>query len=71
MKPYFDKHGERILPGMKIRHNDGEVEEIFECGDNDLGIDATNHNCPHVTREVCYPLSSFNLSEWEVVKEEK
>ena len=71
MKKYEDKYGEIIREGDVIRHDDGDVETIYACGDNDLGISATNPDYlkAHPEAELeFYPLSEFDLSEWEIVK---
>lgn len=72
---YFDKHGDQILAGMTIRHDDGDTEKVYACSVNgieDLGVDAVNpayrKNHPLFCDDVYYPLSHFNLSkEWEII----
>lgn len=62
MEKYFDKHGKEIKAGMKIMHNDGDIEKVHANYDEtDLGINAS-------TLEI-YPLYQFNLKEWEIVEE--
>ena len=74
MSKYFDAHGTEIHAGDILRHIEtGELETVYACGDNDLGFNATNHNCPNATREEAYPLYQFHLNEYEVahkIKEE-
>ena len=74
-KTYFDKHGEEILAGMTIRHDNGETELVYATtsmdGDERLGICATNpaYAALHPDCDIeYYPLSNFNLREWEIVK---
>ena len=72
---YKDKHGEVIKEGMTIRHIDGSTEKVIACvdadGDPNLGVNATNFDCPFAClHPVAYPLSEFAISiEWEIVKE--
>lgn len=69
MKRYFDKNGNEVKVGNKIKHNDGEIEQIFICGNNDLGVNASKENSPCFNGfGECYPLSEFDLSEWEIVE---
>lgn len=73
---YFDKNGAEILAGMTLRHCGGDVKKVYECGDEfgngNLGFSASNPNFlklhPDWPTEY-YPLSQFNLTEWEIVKE--
>lgn len=68
---YVDKHGEKIEAGMFIRIGDGEPEEVFLCGDDNLGVNASNpaylkaHPC---ASPECYPLSQFSMADIEIVK---
>lgn len=72
---YFDKHGEEIKAGMKIRIGDDDPEEVFASswpnGDEDLGVNATNpewaKRCPDLVQEL-YPLSQFSRADIEIVK---
>lgn len=69
---YFDKRGNEIKAGTKIKHNDGSIELVYECGDNDLGVNASNmeylKNHPDAEQEF-YPLYQFNTKyEWEIVE---
>lgn len=69
---YKDKNGVEIKAGMFIQHDEGDCEEVFACGDNDLGILASNPDYlkMHIDADpVYYPLSEFTLSEWRVVSE--
>lgn len=72
---YRDKNGDEIRAGMKIRHNNGEVEEVYATedryGNDDLGISATNpaYAARHPDHEPeYYALWAFDLREWEIVK---
>lgn len=70
-KEYKDKHGNIIKEFDTIRHDDGDSEVVYACGDNDLGVQATNpeflKHHPEADIEY-YPLSEFDLSEWEIVE---
>ena len=57
---YFDKNGKQIKKGDTIRHDSGELEKVFACGDDNLGVRANDYEC--------YPLSEFDMREWEVVE---
>lgn len=39
---YFDKHGNELHDGDKIRHDDGKVETVYATVQGRLGTDATN-----------------------------
>ena len=69
---YVDKHGEKIEAGMMIRIGNDEPEEVLLCGDDNLGINASNptylKNHPCAVQE-CYPLSAFSWQDIEIVKE--
>lgn len=73
---YFDKHGEEIQAGMCLRNENGEVQRVYSCGDEcgsaNLGFMATNpkflERHPDWPVEY-YPLSQYNLAQWEIVKE--
>lgn len=73
---YFDKNKKEIKVGMKIKHNDGDIEKVYACGDDDLGVNASNEvwldrhygEDKEAYREF-YPLSQFSLKEWEIVED--
>lgn len=66
-KKYYDRDDIEIRQGMKIRHvKTSEVEEVFACGDGDLGINAQNMGCKF-SEPAYYPLSEFDLMEWDIV----
>jgi hypothetical protein len=80
MVKYFDKHGKQIFAGMTIRHDNGETEKIYVCGnsdklENDLGINASNpdfygeeDNENFIPCEF-YPLYQFDTEEeWEIIE---
>ena len=77
-KIYLDKHGEAIQPGMTIRHDNGETDEVFATvdayGEDDMGVLASNpaylERHPEADIEY-YSLSNFDMSEWEIVHIEK
>ena len=62
---YYDKHGTEIRVGMLLRHDDGSSERVLEgvnsSGEITLGFEAS-------ASEI-YPLSEFNLKEWEIAVE--
>lgn len=69
-RSYFDKNGNQIFAGMTMRHNDGELNRVYECGDGDLGFPANNpkfvERHPNWHEEF-YSLQQYNLKEWEIV----
>lgn len=71
MRKYFDKNGQIIRAGMFIHCGDGNYEEVFACStdgieDDDLGINASNYESIAFRQQDYYPLSNFDLSEWEI-----
>lgn len=71
-REYFDKNGKEIKEGMILRHEDGDVDLVLKSDNNDLGFNATNFNYAFRTclSIQLYPLSSFDLREWEVIDKE-
>jgi hypothetical protein len=75
MQKYFDKHGKEIKQGMTIKHDDGDIELVYQCedsdGNQDLGVNASNEAWleRHGGVREIYPLYQFNMKEWEIVKE--
>lgn len=71
MKKYEDKNGKIIVIGNVIKHDSGDTENVYGCGDCDLGVNASNEaylkRNPEAKREF-YPLSQFDLSEWEIIE---
>lgn len=68
---YLDKNGNEIKAGMKIKHDDGDVELVY-ASDDDLGLNASNENYvgfSEHSREI-YPLYQFDMSEWEIIEGE-
>lgn len=68
---YKDKNGIGIREGMKIAHKDEKKPElVYACGDNDLGINASNEKFLeiHNTDREFYPLCIFDLKDWEIVE---
>jgi len=73
---YFDKNGEEIQAGMTLRGPSGDKKKVYECGDAfgsaNLGFMASNprflERHPDYPVEY-YPLSQFNLADWEIFKE--
>ena len=62
---YFDKFGNEIKAGDEIMHDNGEVEIVVACGENDLGIECGKPGS--VCEGQCYPLSEFYMKEWRKV----
>ena len=55
---------------MTIQHDNGEKELVYTCSNEngeDLGVNATNQRCIWAP-QVYYPLSQFDLKEWEIVQ---
>ena len=52
---------ENLKHGDRIRHQNGDVETIYELG-GEKYIDGD---------ELLFPLSEFDHKEWEIVKEER
>lgn len=75
---YFDKNGNEIQAGMTLRRDSGEEEKVYDCSDAsgtaNLGFLASNpwflQLHPDWATEY-YPLSQFDLTKWEIVKEER
>jgi hypothetical protein len=66
---YVDKHGNEIKPGVKLLHDEGDIETVFETEDGDLGFNASNEDYVgfNELRRELYPLHQFDLNEWEVM----
>ncbi len=72
---YFDKNGKEVLPGMKIRFEDGEIETVHrtvsQFGYEDLGVNASNEAYlvlhPTADREY-YSLSNWRADSIEIVE---
>lgn len=62
---YFDKFGNKINAGDTIMHDDGDVEVVVACGENDLGVECGKPG--GVCAGDCYPLSQFDMKEWRKV----
>lgn len=63
---YHDKNGRKIEAGMTLRHDDGDIDMVVattDDGDEGLGFGCNDFEA--------YPLRQFDLSEWEIVKEEE
>lgn len=63
---YRDKNNRIIKAGMRLKHNGGIVERVYQ-GDTVIGFNATNRNYNQDIPEQIYPLSEFNLKEWEII----
>lgn len=59
---YYDKHGTEIQAGMLLHHEDGAIERVLE-GANSNGDITLNFEA---SASEIYPLSEFNLKEWEI-----
>jgi hypothetical protein len=71
MPEYKDKNGNIIKAGMKLKHDDGDIDTVLSSGDN-LGFNATNIKFEenHPDNDIpllIYPLSEFRLTEWEII----
>lgn len=68
---YTDKNNNVIKAGDTIRHDNGDIEKVYECNSDgsDLGILATNEEYAkhHEVDLEYYPLSNFDLNEWVIV----
>lgn len=67
---YVDKHGHKIKPGMMIQIDGAEPEEVLLCGEDDLGVNASNpvYLAAHPTApEECYSLSNFSSADIEII----
>lgn len=66
---YYDKNGNEIQAGMILVHCSGDEELVYECGDENLGFLASGLRFLELHPDwpiEYYPLSQFNLSEWEI-----
>jgi Ni,Fe-hydrogenase III component G len=75
---YFDKNGNEIRSGMVLRNSRGEEKKVYECSDEfgaaNLGFLASNPRFLELHPdwpEEYYPLSQFNLAEYEIVRDEE
>lgn len=69
MEKYYDKNGREIKKDMKLRHDNGDVEQVYETDDGNLGFNASNEKFigfNELNRQL-YPLDEFDLSEWEII----
>ena len=70
---YFDKNGNEITEGCKVRYNNGKVMEIYLTDRDTLGTDATNPHWIKTGRAVpceygIYPLTEEETEEVEIVE---
>ena len=64
---YFDKNNKEIKEGMFLKHDNGDIEEVYMSDSGDLGFMATSES--HMSKRMSvelYPLHQFNLDEWEI-----
>ena len=70
---YVDKHGQKIEADMLISIGGEEPELVLLCGDDNLGVNASNPAYlgahPEAHQE-CYPLSNFASDDIEIIKED-
>lgn len=70
---YVDKHGQKIEADMLISISGEEPELVLLCGDDNLGVNASNpaylEAHPGAYQE-CYPLSEFASDDIEIIKED-
>ncbi len=75
MRKYFDRNGQEIMAGMRIRI-EGTLESalVEPCGEDELGILATNmdfaKNYPETPIKY-YPLFSFDRNDLSIVEDEE
>ena len=67
---YFDKNGKEIVAGMRIKHDNGDIELVY-ASEEDLGVNASNENHSNFCEPFIeiYPLSQFSMKEWEIIEE--
>lgn len=77
---YYDKNKQEIKEGMMLRHEEGEIEKVYSWmssdGIIDFGFNASNEawlerqygTDKEYFREF-YPLTNFNLKEWEIIED--
>lgn len=64
---YYDKNNKEIKEDMYIKHIDEYLpEKVYKSDSGDLGLNATNKNYTFATKQELYPLSEFDLNEWEI-----
>lgn len=74
---YFDRDGTEIKAGMFLHMEDGSIEQVYSCGENDLGINDSNedylrrHEMDNDFYRECYPLSEFNLGKVQICQLEQ
>ena len=68
---YYDMNRDRIYEGDLISIGGDEPEIVFLCGDDDLGVNASNEaylkNHPFSERQY-YPLSNFSMNDILIVE---
>lgn len=70
---YVDKHGQKIEADMLISIGGEEPELVLLCGDDNLGVNASNpvYLAAHPgAYQECYPLSNFASDDIEIIKED-
>ena len=66
---YFDRNGTEIRAGVFLNMEDGSIEQVYACGEDNLGINASNEE--YLRRQGLdsdyyreyYSLSEFDLSK--------
>lgn len=73
MHNYYDKYNNLIKEGMLLKHDNGEIDLVVKSIDGNLGFNATNKNWIgyNYYPEEIYPLSNFNLMEFEIIGEKE
>lgn len=74
---YFDRNGTEIKAGMFLHMEDGSIEQVYACGEDNLGINASNEE--YLRRQGLdsdyyreyYPLSQFDLSKTWICQPEQ
>ena len=70
---YVDKHGKKIEADMLISIGGKAPELVLLCGDDNLGVNASNPaylEAHPEARQECYPLSEFASNDIEIIKED-
>lgn len=68
---YYDKNGKEIKAGMTLKHDDGDIDKVFQADSGDLGFNASNEDWVGYIEgwnQKLYPLYQFNLKEWEIME---
>lgn len=71
MPEYYDMNKDRIYAGDTISISGGDPELVYDCGEDNLGVNASNENYlkahPEAEREY-YPLSNFDMNDILIIE---